>query len=86
MRWIFAIALVAAGCARPIPVPPPSVLVAPTITGVYSAPLAPRAPAAAVPMAIYYGYPDSYGVMLCMTVHDPEMLCWYPPPGAVTVK
>lgn len=83
--FILAAALAALAGCRPAGPPPPS-LTAPAISGVYTAALEPAIPAAAMATAIWLHDRGPYGVMLCMTVHDPEMLCRYPPPGAVTVK
>ena len=80
-RWLPILALVAAGCTPPNPAPPPPALLAPTITGVYTAPFAPAAPAAAVPTTVWTGL-ESYGVMLCEPTPaptGPNYLCWYPP-------
>lgn len=84
MRKLLALPLLLAACKSPAP-PPPS-LTAPAVSGVYTAALEPAIPAAATATAIWLHDRGPYGVMLCMTVHDPEMLCRYPPPGAVTVK
>lgn len=75
-RWIPIVALALTGCPAPSPAPPPA-LTAPSIIGVYTPPVA--APMAAVPTAIYYGYPSTYGVMLCLSLDSANMLCWYPP-------
>jgi len=63
--------LVLAGCKVVTPPTPPA-----------PPPLSPAIPTAAVPTAVYYSYPSTYGVMLCINV-DPtngvNYLCYYPP-------
>jgi len=78
MRWLLILGLLILGCAPPHPAPP-GAPTAPALTVTYAPPVQFAIPAAAIPSAVYYGFPDSYGVMLCIDIDGTNFLCWPPP-------
>lgn len=77
-KWLGLLVALIAACKGPLP-PASTAPTAPSISGSYVPALNPPAPAAAVPTTVYTGYPDSYGVMLCINLDGANCLCWYPP-------